>query len=131
VGAYRIGGEDCWAPGGKRCFDQHHSKPAKNPIAKAINRLRRGPFHKPHYVVVQVAPVLQQESVGGVAPRPAPDPSKPVANVVMVRDLGNLRQPSAMVALSMSIVFGLVAWALHRRDKEIMALGTTAAPAAG
>ena len=39
----------------------------------------------------------------------------------MVRDLGNLRFPSVMIAISMSIVFGLVASALHKRDQEIMA----------
>jgi hypothetical protein len=54
-----------------------------------------------------------------------------VTNVVMVRDLGNLREPSTRIALAMSIVFALIVNALHRRDKEIMALRTTAAPAAG
>ena len=61
-------------------------------------------------------------------PKPTPDPDKPITSVVMVRDLGNLRFPSLMVAISMSIVFALVASALHRRDREIMA-ARAAAPA--
>ena len=49
-----------------------------------------------------------------------------VYSVVMVRDLGSLRMPSLLVAISMSLVFGIIANALHRRDKEIMAARRTA-----
>jgi hypothetical protein len=45
---------------------------------------------------------------------------------VMVRDQGFLRKPSLMVAISMSIVFAIIATSLHRRDKEIMAARRTA-----
>ena len=65
--------------------------------------------------------MIQQPTITGAPPTPAADPSKPVVSVVMVRDLGSLRKPSFLIAISMTLVFGVVANALHRRDKEIMA----------
>lgn len=132
VGGYAKGGENFWIPGGGLSSPSEVGNPGKNPFAKLVNRLQRGPFHAPHYAVIQVRPVIEQApATGGAAPpRPVPDLTKPVTSVVMVRDLGSLRFPSLMVAISMSIVFALVANALHRRDKQVMA-ARAAAPAAG
>lgn len=121
VGGYAKGGENYWIPGGGLGSETRVGNPGTNPASKLWERLKRGPFHSPHYAVIQVAPIIPQPTISGAPPAPAPDPSKPVVSVVMERDLGNLRFPSLMVALSMSIVFALVANALHRRDKEIMA----------
>jgi hypothetical protein len=81
--------------------------------------------------VLQARPVIKEPSLTGAPPRPVPDPLAPPTSVVMVRDLGRLRFPSTMVALSMSILFMIVCNALHRRDKQIMAARAAPAPATG
>ncbi|HUQ39099.1 MAG TPA: hypothetical protein VM030_03010 [Acidimicrobiales bacterium] len=87
-------------------------------------------LHKPHYAVVQVQPVVEQTVAPGAAPpRPRPDTAKPVTSVIMLRDLGNVRFPPFMLALSSTIIFLVLCSILHRRDKEIMA--ARAATAAG
>jgi hypothetical protein len=129
VSGYAKGGENYWIPGGGLASDSHIGNPGKNVFAKIVDRLERGPLHSPHYAVIQVAPVLEVDTPeGGAPPKPQPDPDEEITSVVMVRDLGNLRFPSTMVAISMTIVFALVANALHRRDQEIMA-ARRAAPA--
>ena len=130
VAGYAKGGENYWIPGGGLASESRVGNPGKNVFSKLVERVKRGPFHEPHYAVVQVAPVIAQPTLTGAPPTPAPDPSKPVTSVVMVRDLGSLRKPSLLIAISMSIVFALVASALHRRDKEIMAARAGAAATA-
>jgi hypothetical protein len=121
IGGFAKGGENYWIPGGGLASETSRGNNGSNPIAKLVERLKRGPFHAPHYAVVQAAPVIAQPTITGAPPAPAADPSKPVVSVVMVRDLGSLRYPSFLIAVSMTIVFALVVNALHRRDKEIMA----------
>lgn len=127
VAGYARGGENYWIPGGFLASPTSEGNPGTNPLSKLFERLKRGPFHAPHYAVIQVAPIIEQPLLGGPPPKPAPDRTEPPTSVVMVRDLGNLRFPSMMIAISMTILFGLIANALHRRDKEVMAGG--AAPA--
>jgi hypothetical protein len=129
VGGFAKGGENYWIPGGGLGSESSIGNKGSNVVTKLFERLKRGPFHAPHYAVIQVAPVLEVKTPEGEAPpKPEADPDEPVTSVVMVRDLGNLRFPSLMVAISMSIVFAIVANALHRRDKEVMA-ARRAAPA--
>ena len=130
VGGYAKGGENYWIPGGGLSSETSRGNAGTNPFAKIVNRMKRGPFHAPHYAVIQVAPVIAQPTLTGAPPAPVADPAKPVTSVVMVRDLGSLRKPSLMIAISMTIVFGLVANALHRRDKEIMAARAAASASA-
>ena len=130
AGGYATGGEDCWLPGGNACTASKKGNDGSNPVEKIVKRFQRGPFHKPHYAVVQVQKAIVVPDLGGAPPKPVADPAEPVVNVVMLRDLGNVRLPSTGVAVSMSIVFGLVVVALHRRDKELMA-ARRAAPAMG
>ena len=100
VAGYRKGGEDSFLPG-------------------KILEHDRGIFHAPHYAVVQVRPSLEQVSLDGAPTTPQPDPSKEPYTVVMVRDLGNVRQPSAMLTVSMGILFGVCCYVLHKRDQEL------------
>ena len=123
IGGFARGGENFWIPGGGLATETSIGNKGSNVFSKLIERLKRGPFHSPHYAVIQVQPVEDPDAVKLEA-----DADAPVTSVVMVRDLGNLRFPSLMVAISMSIVFALVANALHRRDREIMA-ARAAAPA--
>ncbi len=78
--------------------------------------------HRPHYAVVQVQPVVEQKTApGGAPPRPVADTSKAITTVVMVRDLGNVRFPPFMLMVSSTVIFGVLASVLHRRDREVMA----------
>ncbi|MGH9188733.1 MAG: hypothetical protein ACRD0Q_01660, partial [Acidimicrobiales bacterium] len=46
-------------------------------------------FHEPHFLVIQMQPVLKQEAVSGQAPpKPKVDPAAEPVAVVMLRDLG-------------------------------------------
>jgi hypothetical protein len=77
--------------------------------------------HSPHWDVVQVQPVLKQPDTGGTPAPPVPDVRQPVISIVMVRDLGSLRFPPFVIAMSSLIIFAITCNALHRRDKEIWA----------
>jgi hypothetical protein len=86
-----------------------------------------GFFHKPHYFVVQVERVKPQATVPGQAPpKPVADPAQPVVSVVMIRDLGNVRQKPIVVGISSGIIFGIACYTLHRRDKQAWAARGTA-----
>lgn len=84
-------------------------------------------FHKTHYLVIQVKPVVLQEATPGAAPpRPKVDDSAAPVAVVMVRDLGSLRLNPAVFTIAVSLLFGLLVYQLHTRDKELMALRASA-----
>ena len=77
-------------------------------------------WHKPHYVVVEVAPLVEQRSEPGRAPAAARiDESRPHQYVYMVRDMGAKRQPAAFITVGSLIVFLISCWLLHRRDKRV------------
>jgi hypothetical protein len=44
------------------------------------------------------------------------------AAVIMVRDLGSLRLNPAVFTIASALLFGLLVYQLHTRDKELMAL---------
>ena len=80
-------------------------------------------WHKTHYLIVQVQAVEPQEAIPGAAPpRPRVDPNATPAAVVMVRDLGSLRLNPAVFTIASALLFGLLVYQLHTRDKELMAL---------
>lgn len=83
--------------------------------------------HSAHWAVVQVQPALKQTPPPGQVVKPAPDPSKPVTTVIMVRDLGSLRVPPFLVMLSSGLIFAICCFVLHQRDKEIMQARAAAA----
>ena len=94
-------------------------------------------WHKPHYVVVEMAPLVVQRTEPGRAPAPARiDESRPHQYVYMIRNLGARRQPAAFITVGSLIVFLITCWLLHRRDRfvranrEQRALPTGRAPAA-
>ena len=76
--------------------------------------------HPPHYAIIQVQPVIEQELVAGEAPpTPEPDPSKPVVSVVMERNLGDVRFPAAMLTIFSGVMFAVTISMLHRRDLRV------------
>jgi len=86
-------------------------------------------LHKPHYLVIEVQPLTAVPT--GSTAKPQPDPTRPVVSVVLVRDLGSVRQPAIVIAFGTGGVFFVFCMALHLRDKALMALRTqSSAPAA-
>lgn len=74
-----------------------------------------------HYAVVQLQATVPQTSLPGEPPpTPVLDENAPVINVLMVRDLGAVRQPAIALAILSFISFVLLAYSLHRRDEEGM-----------
>ena len=77
-------------------------------------------FHRPHWIVVEVAPLIRQRDEPGRAPAPAEvDKTAPHRYVYMIRDLGDKRVPSAMVAIGAAIVFFMCCYLLHIRDRRV------------
>ncbi len=107
--------------------------PTKNPIrvvfigscwervASKLHTVFVQPRHPPHYAVIMVQPADPRTLVsrpGQAPPIRQPDPNQPVETIILVRDLGSVRLPSAMVALGSIIIFSALALSLHRRDKR-------------
>lgn len=88
-------------------------------------------FHKPHYAVVEIAPLVPQRAEPGRAPaRPVIDETQPHRYVLMLRDLGARRQPAFLIALGSGLVFLIMVRLLHRREiylRENLALRAPAA----
>ncbi len=79
-------------------------------------------FHKPHYSLVEVAPLVPQRSEPGRAPaRSVIDTTRAHEYVYMIRDRGAKRQPAAIICISSLIIFLLLCWLLHRRDRYVQA----------
>lgn len=79
-------------------------------------------FHKPHYALVEVAPVEPQRLEPGRAPaRPVIDEQQPRRYVLMIRDLGTHRQPAAFITIGSTVIFLLLCWLLHRRERLVIA----------
>jgi hypothetical protein len=55
--------------------------------------------------------------------RPVPiiDESQPHQYVLMVRDLGTHRQPPAFITIGSTLMFLLLCWMLHRRERLLIA----------
>lgn len=77
-------------------------------------------FHRPHYAVVEVQPVIPQETEPGRAPpTPIVDESQPPVYVVMLRDLGTQRVPAALVTIGSGIILAVTLFLLHRREQLV------------
>jgi hypothetical protein len=77
-------------------------------------------FHKPHYVVVEVAALEQTRTEPGrAAPSPQVDEARQRQYVYMIRDLGSLREPSAYITIGSTIMFLVLCFFLHRRDRIV------------
>jgi len=74
------------------------------------------------YAVVQVQKVIEQEAEPGQAPpTPEADTDEPVISVVMLRDIGDRRFPAAMITIGSTLIFGLLCWVLHQRERILEA----------
>ena len=79
-------------------------------------------WHDPHYALVEVAPLVPQRLEPGRAPaRPVIDSTRPHDYVYMVRDPGSKRRPAGIITISSLIIFLILCWLLHRRDRFVRA----------
>ena len=79
-------------------------------------------WHKPHYAIVEVGIVNPVYSEPGRAPRlPTINENAPHVYVEMLRDLGNRRKNSAFIGIGSTIIFAVLCWMLHKRDKLVAA----------
>jgi hypothetical protein len=76
--------------------------------------------HPPRYAIIQVQPVVPQETEPGQPPpTPKADESQPVVSVIMERNLGDRRFPGAMLTIFSGIMFAVLCTQLHRRDQRV------------
>lgn len=74
--------------------------------------------HPPRYAVLEVQKVIEQVTEPGQAPpSPQVDEAEPVVSVVMLRDIGDRRFPSAVITISSTLIFLLLCWVLHQRER--------------
>ena len=79
-------------------------------------------WHRPHYALVEVQPVIKQATEPGKAPpSPQVDPNAPKRFVLMERNLGNKRRPTFLIFLGSTIIFLWLCYSLHRREKLVTA----------
>jgi hypothetical protein len=85
----------------------------------------------PHYAIIQVQPVVEQETVPGAKPpTPKADEEQPVVSVIMSRDLGSRRMPGAVLMVTSGLLFLLTLVMLHQRDlRSAQARGLLPGPA--
>lgn len=75
-------------------------------------------FHKPHYTVVEVSPLIPVRAEPGRAPAAAEiDEAGQRQYVYMVRDLGAKRQPAVVLTLGGGAIFLALCYLLHRRER--------------
>ena len=81
--------------------------------------------HAPRYALVELAPLLPQRAEPARAPaKPVIDSSQPHRYLLMIRDLGTKRQPAIFITLGSSLIFAILCWLLHRRDRFVLANAT-------
>jgi hypothetical protein len=77
-------------------------------------------FHTDHFALVEVAPLVPQRTEPGRAPaRPIIDTAEPRQYVYMIRDRGNLRWPAAYITIGSLIIFLMLCYMLHVRDRIV------------
>jgi len=84
------------------------------------------------YAAVMVQPIIPQVTKPGQAPPlPIADKDAPVYTIILERDRGALRLPSISFTIFSGLVFGVLSFMLHNRDKLAATQRAAAAPAAG
>jgi hypothetical protein len=81
-----------------------------------------GFFHDPHYSLVEMSTLVPQREEPGRAPAaPVIDETKPRQYVYMIRDLGEKRKPAGLITIGSLIVFLVLCYLLHTRDRTVAA----------
>jgi hypothetical protein len=101
-------------------------RPSDSVVDRVTNRITNTLriTHPPHYLILQVCPSTADTRAeaalpGNPPPTPVCDESAETISVIMERDIGNRRFPAAMITLGCGIVFGLLCYMLHVRDRRV------------
>src|SRR5579884_3917703 len=70
-------------------------------------------------VVLRVKPVLPSLTLSAAPPIAEANPNAPYTYVILERNLGSVREPQFLVLISSSIIFALLCYVLHVREKDI------------
>lgn len=77
-------------------------------------------FHNARYALAEVGTLEELRTEAGRAPfQPQIDDRRPKQYVYMVRDLGTVRQPAALLTIGSGIIFLALCWTMNRRDKLV------------
>jgi hypothetical protein len=77
--------------------------------------------HRPLYAVMTIQGAKKVDPLpGGAPPPPQADPAKPLRNIVLERDLGAMRQPPLIMALSFLILFALSLYVMHNMERAAL-----------
>jgi hypothetical protein len=78
-------------------------------------------FHKPHYALIEVAPLVVQRAEPGRAPAASViDTTRPHQYIYVIRDLGAKREPAGFITVGSLMVFLVLCYLLHSRDKKVL-----------
>ena len=74
--------------------------------------------HRPLYAAMQIQAAKKVTPLpGGAPPPPAADPAKPAKFVVLVRDLGAMRQPPLVMSTAFALLFALSVYVMHTTER--------------
>lgn len=114
---------DVFFHGGKGGAEPETVKGERSTISQVWHRVQTvfEPKNPPLYAAVTVQKNVPQATAPGEAPPPPKiDTSADQVTVLLERNLGYRRLPSALFTLFSGTVFAVVVWMLHRRDKRAM-----------
>lgn len=70
-------------------------------------------------VVLRVKPVLPSLTLSAAPPTAQANPTAPYTYVILERNLGSVREPQFLMLIGSGIIFGLLCYTLHVREKDI------------
>jgi hypothetical protein len=117
--------KDVYFFGGKSGAEPETIAGEDNVFEQAWNRISTvfEPKNPPLYAAITVQKVEPQEVLPGEAPPPpVADESADTVTVLLLRNLGNKRLIPFLFTLFNGIIFAVLAWVLHNRDKRAMAV---------
>jgi len=115
--------KDVFFYGGKSGAEPETVKGERGLLDRAWRRIQTifEPKNPPLYAAVTLQKNAKQIVAPGEAPPPPKvDPNAETITVVLTRNLGNKRQVPALFCIFNGIIFAVLAWMLHHRDKRAM-----------
>lgn len=115
--------KDVFFFGGKGGAEPETVKGERSTVSQIWHRVQT--VFEPKNPALYAAVTVQQNQIQTVAPGEAPPPAQindkaDTVTVLLERNLGFRRLPSALFTLFTGIIFFVLVWMLHRRDKRAM-----------
>lgn len=116
--------KDVYFYGGKTAAEPETIAGERNIFEKAVHRIETLFEFKnpPLYAAITVQKVITPEVLPGEAPPPPQvDPTADEVTVLLLRNLGNKRLIPFLWTVFNGVIFAVLVWMLHNRDKRAMA----------